>query len=204
MQLVLGTHNRKKGAELQALLSPFGFELKTLADFDDPLEVVEDGDSFQANAHRKAVQQSQHLDRWVIGEDSGLCVRSLDGAPGIYSARYAGPAATDDDNNQKLLKQLENVSDRSAFYVSHVTLADPQGQVQIDCEATCHGRIVTALRGSHGFGYDPLFELAEYHRTFGELGPAIKSVLSHRARAIRQFIPRLLEVRDKVSVTPSS
>ena len=197
MQLVLGTHNRKKGAELQQLLGPFGFALKTLADFDNALEVVEDGDTFQANAQRKATQQAQHLHEWVIGEDSGLCVNALDGAPGIFSARFAGPNATDALNNAKLLEQLEQTTDRRAYYVSHITLSDPQGNVRIDCEDTCHGRIAAAPRGTAGFGYDPLFELAEYHKTFGEMGPAVKAMLSHRARAIRRFLPHLLRLRDE-------
>ena len=198
MQLVLGTHNRKKGSELQLLLQPFGFELKTLADFENAIEVIEDGTTFQANAHLKATQQAQHLNQWVIGEDSGLCVPALDGAPGIYSARFAGPNATDEENNQQLLRRMDDCSKRDAYYVSHVSLAAPDGQVRIDCEATCHGRIVTSPRGTGGFGYDPLFELAEYHKTFGELGPAVKSVLSHRARAIRRFLPQLLQLRDEL------
>lgn len=200
MQIVLGTHNRKKGAELQLLLKPFGFELRTLADFENPLEVIEDGDSFQANAHRKATQQARHLNQWVIGEDSGLSVPALDGAPGIFSARFAGPDATDAENNAELLRQLNGQHDRRAFYVCHVSLANPLGQVVIDCEDTCQGRIVGAQRGTGGFGYDPLFELAEYHKTFGELGPAVKSLLSHRARAIRQFMPQLLRVRAEQDV----
>ena len=198
MQLVLGTHNRKKGSELQLLLEPYGFVLKTLADFDDPIDVVEDGDTFQGNAQRKATQQACHLNEWVIGEDSGLCVKALDGAPGIFSARFSGPDATDAENNAELLKQLQDATDRRAYYVSHITLADPQGQVVIDCEDTCHGRIVTTPRGSGGFGYDPLFELAEYHKTFGELGPTVKAMLSHRARAIRQFVPKLLRLRNNL------
>lgn len=200
MRIVLGTHNRKKGAELLELLAPFGFELRTLADIADPLDVVEDGDSFQANAHLKAVQQAKHLNQWVIGEDSGLCVAALGGSPGIYSARFAGPHADDEQNNAELLKQLADVpvGKRDAFYVSHVSLANPAGQVMIDCEETCHGRIVEAPRGEAGFGYDPLFELAEYHKTFAELGPAVKSTLSHRSRAIRRFLPKLLQMRSKM------
>lgn len=200
MQLVLGTHNRKKGAELHLLLAPFGFELKTLVDFSDPIEVVEDGDSFEANARLKATQQARHLNEWVIGEDSGLCVKALKGAPGIYSARFSGENATDEDNNAELLKQLADTpkGKRSAFYVSHVTLSNPDGEVLIDCEETCHGHIVTSPRGTGGFGYDPLFELAEYHKTFGELGTAVKSTLSHRSRAIRRFLPALLRLRNEM------
>lgn len=201
MQIVLGTHNQKKGRELHQLLAPHGIELKTLADFPDSIDVVEDGDSFEANARLKAVQQSQFLQRWVIGEDSGLCVAALRGAPGIFSARFSGEGATESSNNAELLKRLEGVpaEKRNAFYVSHVSLASPDGDVVIDCEETCHGRITEAPRGEAGFGYDPLFELREYHKTFAELGAAVKSTLSHRSRAIRKFLPQLLSVADKLA-----
>lgn len=192
--IVLGTNNEKKGAELQALLAPHGIELKTLAAFPDSIEVVEDGDSFQANATLKAVQQAKHLNCWVIGEDSGLCVDALDGAPGIFTARFSGPGATDAKNNQHLLDKLANVptAKRTAHYVCHLTLADPSGTVHADCEAYCRGRIRTELAGEHGFGYDPLFEIVELHRTFGELGPHVKSMISHRARAMRRFLPHVV------------
>jgi XTP/dITP diphosphohydrolase len=195
-ELVLGTHNRKKGRELEALLAPYGFRLKTLADFPEALEVVEDGLTFAENAVRKACQQADHLHRWVLGEDSGLCVDALDGKPGVYSARFSGDQATDESNNQRLLETLVNVplDCRSAHYVCHATLSDPTGTVRIDCEASCHGRIALEPAGSGGFGYDPLFEIVEYHRTFGELGDAVKAVLSHRGRAIRQFVGQLLRL----------
>ncbi len=200
MLLVLGTHNRKKGVELEKLLQPFGFELKTLADYPNSIEVVEDGDSFEANARLKATQQAQHLNQWVIGEDSGLCVKALNGEPGIHSARFSGDDATDEKNNAELLHRLEGVpqAKRGAFYVCHVTLADPNGTVAIDCEDTCHGQIVTVPRGGGGFGYDPLFEIREYHKTFGELGSTVKSTLSHRSRAIRRFVPQLLHLAEKL------
>jgi XTP/dITP diphosphohydrolase len=195
-QIVLGTHNEKKRGELAALLCPYGFCVKSLADFADAIEVVEDGATFAENAAKKASEQALHLGRWVIGEDSGLCVDALDGAPGVYSARFAGASATDEQNNQYLLAQLVGVSGqaRAAHYVCHVALANPQGEVLVCCEAQCQGVLRTEPAGSHGFGYDPLFELPEYHKTFGELGPAAKSVLSHRARAMRRFVPQLLRV----------
>lgn len=194
--LVLGTHNRKKGRELVDLLAPHGFELKTLADYPDAIEVAEDGDSFAANAVLKATQQARHLDRWVIGEDSGLCVDALGGRPGVYSARYAGDGATDDDNNRRLLEELGQtpLEQRTAHYVCHLALSDPQGEVRAEAESSCRGRIQFAPAGSAGFGYDPLFEVVEYHRTFGELGESVKSVLSHRSRALRIFVPQLLQV----------
>ena len=191
--LVLGTRNRKKREELQRLFGPLGLELATLDKFDSSVDVVEDGDSFAANAALKATQQAIALRQWVLGEDSGLVVPALDGAPGIYSARYAGPDATDEENNDRLLEALadRDASGRAAFYVCHMTLADPAGNVRAESEGECHGRIRSARAGSGGFGYDPLFELAEYHRTFGEVGAALKQALSHRGRAARQLLPQL-------------
>ena len=193
-ELILGTHNPKKLIELQQLLAPYPLVVRSLSDFEGPLEVVEDGDSFSANAQKKASQQAIHLNAWVIGEDSGLVVPALKGAPGIYSARYSGPSATDASNNEKLLSEMDGLEEgqRGGHYVSHISLADPAGKIRIDCEARCYGRIGRRLVGSHGFGYDPLFVLPEYHRTFGQLGPSVKSILSHRARAMRRFLPQLL------------
>ena len=196
MLLVLGTHNRKKGIELRQLLEPYGFELKTLADVPNAIEVVEDGDSFAANARLKATRQAIHLHCWVLGEDSGLVVDALAGRPGIYSARFAGAEATDQQNNQHLLQELTGVpwEKRTAHYVCHMSLSDRQGNQRIHCEQQCRGRILAAPRGTGGFGYDPLFELPEYHRTFGELGATVKSILSHRSRAMRRFVPQVLEM----------
>jgi len=193
MQLVLGTRNRKKGIELAELLAPWGFELITLADVPQSIEIEETGETFMANAALKACQQAKHLRRWVLGEDSGLAVDALKGAPGVYSARYSGENASDESNNRLLLEKLSGVPQekRTAHYVCHVTLADPQGQIQAEAEDVCSGRIRTEPAGSGGFGYDPLFEIVEYHRTFGELGPAVKAALSHRARAIRHLLPTM-------------
>ena len=194
--LVLATHNLKKGEELRHHMAPFDVEVRTLADFDHTIEVVEDGDSFAANAALKATQQAQHLGQWAVGEDSGLCVDALDGAPGIYSARYSGPDASDESNNLRLLDQLRDVPPerRGAHYVCHMTLSDPSGEIRAESEAICRGRIREAPSGSAGFGYDPLFELEEYHRTFAEMGIAVKSILSHRARAVRLFVPQLFKL----------
>ena len=196
--LVLGTGNRKKFGELVDLLAPLGFELKSLADFSNALAVEETGDSFAENAALKATTQARHLKHWVLGEDSGLAVDALKGAPGILSARYSDPGATDERNNQKLFIELASVAveKRTAHYVCHATLSDPTGTIQADTEGWCQGRIRTEYAGQGGFGYDPLFEIVEYHRTFGELAPAVKAMLSHRARAIRQMIPTLMNLVD--------
>lgn len=197
MVLVLGTHNQKKRLELEQLLGPHGFLLETLAGCDNPLEVEETGSSFAENAGLKASEQAKHLGQWVLGEDSGLSVISLDHAPGIYSARYSGPEATDQSNNDYLLEQLADRprQQRTAYYTCHMALSDPAGNIRASTEATCHGWIRTQPAGSNGFGYDPLFEIAEFHRTFGELGSTVKAVLSHRSRATRRLVPQLRALR---------
>jgi XTP/dITP diphosphohydrolase len=194
--LVLGTRNRKKGIELAELLEPRGIEVRTLAEFPDAIEIVEDGTTFAENAAKKAVQQASHLKHWVLGEDSGLCVDALGGAPGVYSARYSGAMATDEQNNRLLLEELGDtpLARRTAYYACHAALADPAGKVLAVSEGRCRGRMLSEPRGSAGFGYDPLFEIPEYHRTFGELGPAVKAALSHRARAMRAMLPRISEL----------
>lgn len=192
--LLLATRNQKKGIELAELLAPHGLQLRTLADFPDAIEVEETGTTFGENAALKAVAQAKQLGFWTLGEDSGLVVDALDGRPGVYSARYSGAAATDESNNARLLEELAAVSwqQRTAHYVCHVALADPQGNVRARWEERCQGRILLEPRGEAGFGYDPLFEIPEFHRTFGQLGSAVKSVLSHRSRAMRVVIPQLV------------
>ena len=191
--IVIGTHNRKKGLELTELLAPLGFSVLTLDDVPGAIEVVEDGVTFAANAALKATQQAKHLKQWVLADDSGLEVDALNGAPGVYSARFAGPNATDADNNARLLADLRKtpVEKRTARYVCHVTIADPTGEIRAESEDICRGRILLEQAGRNGFGYDPLFEVVEYHRTFGELGAVTKAVLSHRSRAIYQILPQL-------------
>jgi len=194
--LVLGSRNRKKLGELAALLEPHGFVLKTLADFPEAIEVDETGDSFAANARLKATLQAKHLKQWVLGEDSGLSVDALGGQPGVFSARFSDPGATDEGNNALLLEKLRDVplEKRTAHYTCHAALSDPDGHIQAESEGICRGRILVEPAGTGGFGYDPLFEVIECHRTFGELSPAVKSVLSHRSRAIRQVLPALLSL----------
>jgi XTP/dITP diphosphohydrolase len=191
--LVLGTGNRKKAVELADLLRPLELDVRTRADYPQAIEVEEGDDSFAANARRKATEQARHLHCWVLGEDSGLMVDALGGAPGVLSARYAGPHATDRDNNRKLLKALgaTPLDCRAARYVCHMTVADSTGAVRAESTGSCRGRIALAPVGTAGFGYDPLFEIVEYHRTFGQLGGPVKQLLSHRSRAARQLLPQI-------------
>ena len=192
--LVVGTANRKKGRELAELFSAVGIELKTLADFPGAIRVVESGATFADNAALKATEQAGHLGQWVLADDSGLEVDALGGAPGVASARFSGPSANDAANNRLLLEKLgaAPLEKRTAQFVCHMVLADPSGKIRAESEGACRGRILFVPRGDRGFGYDPLFEVVEYHRTFAELGIAVKSCISHRARAARMLVPSLI------------
>ncbi len=198
--LVLGTTNQGKLRELVELLEPHGIGCVSLAGLTAAVDVEETGATFAENAAIKATAQAVALDRWVLAEDSGLVVPALDGAPGVFSARYSGPAAgavretVDGRNNALLLERLAGTSGRTraAHYACHAALAAPGGQVVAVASGTCHGRIAESPAGCGGFGYDPLFIVPEYHRTFGELPPAVKAVISHRARAMRAMLPLLV------------
>lgn len=194
--IVLASRNRKKTQEVSEILAPAGFTVVPVTDFPDAPEVEEDGQTFAENAAKKASQVARHLKQWVIGEDSGLMVDALNGAPGIYSARYSGPGATDELNNAKLIADLTAIPDdkRGAGYLCSVALSNPDGEIRIACEGTCRGRILHEASGAGGFGYDPYFLIPEYHQTFGQLSSAVKHRLSHRARAFAQFIPLLVNI----------
>jgi XTP/dITP diphosphohydrolase len=194
--LIIGTTNVAKGRELRELLAPYGFDVRGLDDAEKLPDVVEDGDTFAANARKKAAEQARRLRAWVLADDSGLEVQALGGRPGVYSARYAGEAASDADNNALLLEELRAVplDKRAARYFCHVSVADPAGEIRAESQGVCHGRIALAPAGGNGFGYDPLFEVLEYHKTFGQLGPRVKAALSHRGRALRAVVPQLLRL----------
>src|SRR5215469_8730500 len=187
--LVVGSRNPKKRQEIVEILGDLGLDLRDLTSWPDAPEVVEDGATFAENARKKAVELARHLGQWVLGEDSGLVVPGLNGRPGVYSARYAGKQGDDAANNARLLAELAPLPEdrRAAYYVCVAALADPHGEVQAVTEGRCHGIITHDFRGSGGFGYDPLFLIPEYHRTFGELSPLVKHQLSHRARAFARL-----------------
>jgi XTP/dITP diphosphohydrolase len=193
--LVLGTANRKKRQEIVEILDGLGLEFGDLTQWPDVPEVVEDGDTFEANARKKAAELAGALHHWVLGEDSGLVVPALGGRPGVYSARYAGKHGDDAANNARLIAEVKLLPEhrRAAYYVCVAALADPQGQVRQVVECRCHGVIIDGPRGQGGFGYDPLFLIPEYHRTFGELSARVKHALSHRARALVKLRPFLLQ-----------
>ncbi len=188
--IILGSRNRNKGIEMNEILGPSGFIIKTLADFPEVPEVIEDGSTFMENAEKKAVQTATYLGHWVLAEDSGLCVDALKGAPGIFSARFAGDHG-DEKNNDLLLEKLGDLplEKRSAHYTCAMVLSDPDGNVHFKAEGYCNGKIGFSRRGSNGFGYDPLFIVDGYEgKTFGELPPEVKKEISHRARAAKQFL----------------
>jgi XTP/dITP diphosphohydrolase len=204
--LILGTGNRKKGLELVKLFKPVGLQILTLADVENPIEVDETGTTFAENGALKATEQARHLGRWVLGEDSGLAIDYLKGEPGVYSARYSQREnfeqlpgeSIDDANNRLVIERVKKLppEKRSARFVCHMSLSDPEGNIRAESEAFCRGRILLELDGDHGFGYDPLFEIVEYHRSFARLGPVVKSCLSHRARAAAAIIPQMTRLVD--------
>jgi len=191
--LVVGSRNPKKRGEILEILGDLNIELRDLTSWPDAPEVVEDGTTFEENARKKAVELARYLQQWVLGEDSGLVVPALNGRPGVYSARYAGKQGDDEANNDRLLAELAPLpaDRRAAYYVCTAALADPSGVVKEVAEGRCHGVIVGERRGNGGFGYDPLFLIPEYHKTFGELSSVVKHALSHRARALAQLRPAL-------------
>ncbi len=193
--LVVGTRNAKKRLEIIAALAGWPLSVLDLSSFPGAPEVVEDRDTFEGNAAKKAEELARALGHWVLGEDSGLVVPALSGAPGVWSARYAGPQHNDDDNNAKLLTDMAGVTDRRGHYVTCAALANPQGVVVASVRGECHGTILKEYRGAGGFGYDPYFFLPEYHKTFGELSAAVKQAISHRARALeklRLMLPQVM------------
>jgi XTP/dITP diphosphohydrolase len=194
--LVLGSGNAKKLIELRLLLPEDRVRLTPLSEIAEAIEVDETGDTFAANAALKATEQARHLGRWVLAEDSGLTVDALGGRPGVLSARFAGRHGDDEANNEKLLQELDGVADdrRGAAFNSFLCLSDPEGNVQLETHGRCRGRIAHQRSGSAGFGYDPLFVIAEYHKTFGELDLAVKRAISHRSRALRRFVPPFLKL----------
>ncbi|MGI5918445.1 MAG: XTP/dITP diphosphatase [Christensenellales bacterium] len=188
-RLLIATNNAGKVREIKAILGEFYDELVSLKDIGLELNVVEDGDTFEENAVKKAREAARTAGCDALADDSGLCVAALDGAPGVYSARYAGEHATDEENNAKLLAALKGVENRHAKFVSVVALAS--GDTVTTVRGEVEGVIAHAPSGSGGFGYDPLFFVPELGQTFAEIPADLKNTLSHRARA-------LAALRDKL------
>lgn len=196
MRLVIATGNAGKLRELRELLAPPAFEVLPQAQFTS-VNVEETGLSFVENAILKARHAAQASGLPAIADDSGLEVDALEGAPGIYSARYAGEGASDEDNLVKLLGVLEGKppSQRTARYqCALVFMRSPRDPSPLICQASWEGRIITERRGSGGFGYDPIFEVAERGLTAAELSAAEKNLLSHRGKALRGLVAQLREI----------
>jgi XTP/dITP diphosphohydrolase len=184
--LVLATHNKNKIKEFERITADFDIEIKSLADFGPLPPVVEDGQTFEENAYKKAHHIARVLGLPAIADDSGLVVDSLGGAPGVYSARYAGPVASDDDNVDKLLIEMENISDRRAYFQCVLSIAVPSGPA-LTYEGRCDGTITRERRGTAGFGYDPVFLCDTFKKTFAELSMDEKNSVSHRGLALQEF-----------------
>lgn len=195
LKLVLASRNRKKIAELETLLSSLSSKVQVLSldDIGFHEEIVEDGDTFAANSLIKASVPAR-LGYIGIADDSGLSVDALDGAPGVYSARYSGEGASDTANNDKLLSELADVPDekRTARFCTVVTCAFPDG-TNFQVEGVCEGYILHAPDGDGGFGYDPLFYYAPLNKTFAALTPDEKNAVSHRGKAMRLFVEKFKE-----------
>jgi len=187
-QLLIATGNQGKLREIKEILKDTGFVISSLKDLSSHPEIVEDGKTFQANAIKKALTISRYTGKLVMGEDSGLEVKTLGNRPGVFSARFSGPQATDKKNNAKLLRVLRGVplARRVARYRCCIALAKGDEVIGV-VQGSCGGLIAQRQRGTNGFGYDPLFLVRRYNKTFGELAPSIKARISHRARALKKF-----------------
>ncbi|OGQ99021.1 MAG: Non-canonical purine NTP pyrophosphatase [Deltaproteobacteria bacterium RIFOXYD12_FULL_55_16] len=191
--LVLATRNKGKLKEFKELLKDFPVEIRSLADFGPIPEVIEDGATFDDNAYKKALFTAKVLGLPAIADDSGLAVEALGGAPGVYSARYAGEKASDTENTAKLLKDMEGIANRKATFHCLISIAVPSGPA-LTYEGTCEGELLTAPRGDDGFGYDPVFFSPELGKTFAELSMAEKNQVSHRGRAMAEMAAEFEQV----------
>ena len=186
--LLIATCNKDKVREISAKLEPLGIEIKSLIDFPEILEVVEDRDTLEGNALKKAEAGFNHTGIPTLADDTGLEVEALNGAPGVYSSRYAGKNATYADNRTKLLLEMENVPEgrRQAAFRTAAVIYDNDGYEVV--EGRCAGVIIFTERGDSGFGYDPIFLIPEYEQTFAEMPLELKNKISHRGIAFAKAI----------------
>lgn len=186
--LLLGTRNVGKVREIEIILGDVPWRIRSLLEFKNVGVAAETADTYAENAILKAQFYARATGLCALADDSGLEVEALDGAPGVFSARYAGEGASDADRRVLLLSQLADIPQqhRTARFVCAVAISQPDGQVLNVSEGTCHGRIIFEPRGNGGFGYDPLFVPDDFDETFAELPDSIKNQISHRARALLQ------------------
>jgi XTP/dITP diphosphohydrolase len=194
-ELIIATKNSGKAREFVRMFEPLGFQVKTLLDYEEIEDIEETGTTFEENAIIKAETVSKRLNRAVIADDSGLVIDALNGRPGVYSARYAGEQKSDEDNMDKVLNELKGVErkNRTARFYCALALAIP-GKETVTVFGTCEGLILDEKRGSHGFGYDPIFFVEDSNKAMAELLPEEKSQISHRAVALRNLSKLLPEV----------
>lgn len=192
MRLLLATRNRHKIGEISELLKGLSVDVATLNEFPKVPEVVEDGETLEANAAKKATVCAQGSGLWSLADDTGLEVTALGGEPGVYSARYAGPGCDFAANNKKLLTRLKDVPEekRQAVFRCVLALSSPEGQTTLE-EGRLEGRIIETPRGSNGFGYDPVFLVETKRRTLAELTAEEKNAVSHRGLALRRMRSRI-------------
>ncbi|MDJ0886786.1 MAG: XTP/dITP diphosphatase [Desulfobacterales bacterium] len=192
--LVIATRNAGKTNEIRALLEDFPLEIRNLDDFGPIPEVVEDGDTFEENAYKKASFTARVLGFPALADDSGLVVPALDGAPGVHSARWAGAAASDADRCRKLLQAMAAIDDRRASFECVISIAVPGGPA-LTYESRCEGEIMRAPSGDNGFGYDPIFFYPPLGKTFAELSRDEKGQVSHRGRALQEIRDEFDKIR---------
>lgn len=190
MRIIAATKNNGKIREIAEILGELDIEVVSQADAGIDVEILETGTTFVENARIKAQAVSLLCDEAVLADDSGLCVDALDGAPGVFSARYSGENATDSENTQKLLSALSGVTNRDAYFESAIVLIFPDGR-ELCASGRVAGRITTEPYGSSGFGYDPVFFSNELGKTFGEATDEEKNKVSHRARALKELFELL-------------
>lgn len=185
MRLIIASNNEHKIKEFKAILAPYFAQILSMQEAGITMEVEEDGATFEENARKKAraIQSLVPKDA-ILADDSGLAVDALNGAPGVLSARYSGDGHNDANNNQKLLQEMSNQTDRKAQFICALVFLQPE-QEEICVRGVCEGEIQDELLGTNGFGYDPLFQVKGYNKTFGQLSAEEKDQVSHRARAIR-------------------
>ena len=186
IRLVIATRNKGKTSEIRELLKGFPIEIMDLDDFGPIPEVVEDGESFDDNAYKKASFTARVLGLPALADDSGLIVDALNGAPGVHSARYAGENASDQDRYEKLLREMQGVDNRRAAFECIISIAVPAGPA-LTYEGRCEGVIATEAAGKNGFGYDPIFFFPAIGKTFAELTREEKSRVSHRGKALQEI-----------------
>lgn len=196
--IIAASKNQNKIREMETIMSAMGLHVISREDagIPDSLEVEEDGTTFEENSLKKAAAIMKYSGKTAVADDSGLVTDALDGAPGVYSARFAGDPCDDEKNNDKLLRLMEEVPDekRTARFVSVITLVFPDGHT-LTAKGECPGRILHERHGNNGFGYDPLFLPDGYAQTFAELGAEVKNRISHRARALKH-LEELLKEED--------